>query len=215
MRRKIGLLGTCVIAIASLTVAGSMPASASASHSVLCKEKVSVCPEAKQWPAKTWVTSALGFAGTYGEFELPGLVTINSCGGGKFSGTPEPHAEGPMTGTLGMFFFSSCKPEGCSVESWTGWAWEWAATGSGNGTITVAKPDLTATCTKTPFAFSCKYSAASLTAKFESSVAPETSFIKGEGTEWGLVGGTNCVVSKANVRFRTSVRELGPVYLTN
>ena len=30
-----------------------------------------------------------------------------------------------------------------------------------------------------------------------------------------LVGGTGCLVSKANLRFRTSVRELGPVYLTN
>lgn len=211
MRRRVAIVvGTLVSAIVLLNAAP-----AAATHSVLCQEKVSVCPEGSQWGTETFVTSAVGFTGSYAEFELPGLVTFSSCTAGKFSGMTKKQAEGPLTGSLLAFFFTSCKPEGCKVESWTGWAWEWTATGSGNGTITVSKPDLTATCTKTPFAFSCKYSASTLSAKFEASTPPETPFIKDEGTAMTLVGGTGCLVSKANLRFRTSVREPWPLYLTN
>ncbi|HWJ43650.1 MAG TPA: hypothetical protein VNR67_09470 [Solirubrobacterales bacterium] len=173
MKRKAAIV--VGILLSAMVLLNAAPAAAT--HSVLCKENVGVCPEGSQWPAKTYVTSATGFTGSYAEFELPGLVTFSSCAAGKFSGTPEPQAEGPMTGTLGMFFFTSCKPEGCKVESWTGWAWEWSATGGGNGAIAVSKPDLTATCTKTPFAFSCEYSAATLSAKIEASTKTETAFI--------------------------------------
>lgn len=213
MRRKIGLLGTCAMAIALLGAA-SLPASASASHSVLCKENVSVCPEAKTWPANTYVTSAVGFAGTYAELELPGVVTIGSCGGGKFSGPVSPNKEGPATGTLAMFFFSSCAPEGCRAESLTESAWQWTAAGGGNGSITVSTPSINAICTKSPFVFNCKYSAASLIASFEGSGGPPA-YIKDTGTAMSLVGGTGCFALKANLSFRTSVQSSGPFYLTN
>jgi hypothetical protein len=208
-------LVTIALTSAVVAIMAFLPAYASASHSVLCKENVSVCPEASIWPANTFITSATGFTGTYAEFELPGLTTIGSCSAGKFSGPVSPNKEGPSTGSVSAFFFSSCKPEGCTVEGSTGLAWQWTATGAGNGAILVAKPDLTATCTKSPFAFSCKYAAASLSAKFEHSNPPESAFIKDEGTAMTLVGGTGCLVSNANLRFRTSIRSPGPTYLTN
>lgn len=221
MRLRTGLGWIGVVCGVVATAALFCAAPAAATHSVFCQENVATCSESSQYPSEVWLTTTLEEPGIYGEFEIPGLVTI-SCTHGKVAGSMVASAEGPLTGTLTTFWFANkCSPEGCAVNSAVSvkTPWEAAAIGGGDGTITISSLVLPITCTKSP-SFNCEYKAGSIKAEFEGGIYAEA-FVRSEETPLSYVSGSfACAVfSKANLRFRTVVREPtffeGGTYLTN
>lgn len=191
-------------------------ASASAQHTVLCKENVSVCPEKSQYGSLLPFVSTVETGESFAKIELPKLTTI-SCGAGKIAGPLESHEEGPMTGHADTFWFSSCTPETCLVNGAEGFnfPWAWEAIGSGNGAVTISNVTMQISCSgKAPLKFNCKYEAGSLKAELEGGAA-EKAFLRGEETTFSLKSGTGCVSSTVKLRFRTIVNEPRPTYVTN
>lgn len=194
-------------------------ASASATRTVFCQENVGVCPEAKQYPAQTWVTTVVEaeeVPGTYSEIIIPGLTTV-SCAFGKVSGSASVQKEGPLTG-YAVFSNPPCSPEGCSFYDFTEPTWELEATGGGDGAIVISNPLLKVVCTKSPN-ITCEYGAPTVNAEFEGG-PPGEAFLTGEETALELkAGGLACnLYKKATLRFRTQVREpmsASGTYLTN
>jgi hypothetical protein len=164
-----------VVAISMMAFAGV--ASAVAKPTGLCSKNEETCAKGNTYYSSptilaNWASEEA--PGTYGKLVMPTLGTV-TCVHSKFQ-AELTNSEGPLVGKLIKWWFLSCGPAGCTMETGEGelpsYAAQLTATGGGDGSLTVTKPRLIVNCTS-PLKYKCIYETSSMGFTVEGATSEE------------------------------------------
>jgi hypothetical protein len=174
---RIMRIGGLVLVVALSAMAFAGVTSAVAKPTGLCSKNEETCAKENTYSSSptilaNWASEEV--PGTYGRLVMATLGTVN-CQHSKFQ-TELTNSEGPLVGNLIKWWFLSCGPAGCTMETGEGefpsYAAELTAIGGGDGSLTVTKPRLIVNCTS-PVKYKCIYEASSMGFTVEGATSEE------------------------------------------